>query len=141
MDLALNNLQRLICHKNQQTKPNLFLGLLHFTLAMYLMKLSIKQGGVKYKFWSLWYDSICNWTPVSWAIIETLPNWGYSFISYALINVCTKWYLHNSFQEWRGSQWYSGWSFQLWPQIKCVQTLVTLLLRPWRARNEWHREM
>ena len=22
MDLALNNLQRLICHKNQQTKPN-----------------------------------------------------------------------------------------------------------------------
>ena len=24
MDLALNNLQRLICHKTQQTKPNLF---------------------------------------------------------------------------------------------------------------------
>ena len=23
MDLALNNLQRLICHKTQQTKPNL----------------------------------------------------------------------------------------------------------------------
>ena len=25
MDLALNNLQRLICHKTQQTKPNLYL--------------------------------------------------------------------------------------------------------------------
>ena len=24
MDLALNNLQRLICHKNQQIKPNLY---------------------------------------------------------------------------------------------------------------------
>ena len=24
MDLALNNLQRLICHKTQQTKPNIF---------------------------------------------------------------------------------------------------------------------
>ena len=24
MDLALNNLQRLICHKTQQTKPNLY---------------------------------------------------------------------------------------------------------------------
>ena len=26
MDLALNNLQRLICHKTQQTKPNLSMG-------------------------------------------------------------------------------------------------------------------
>ena len=25
MDLALNNLQRLMCHKTQQTKPNLIL--------------------------------------------------------------------------------------------------------------------
>ena len=25
MDLALNNQQRLICHKTQQTKPNLYL--------------------------------------------------------------------------------------------------------------------
>ena len=45
MDLALNNLQRLICHKTQQTKPN------HL-----LIMLSAKQGGIKYHFFSLWYD-------------------------------------------------------------------------------------
>ena len=28
MDLALNNLQRLICHKTQQTKPSLVAGIL-----------------------------------------------------------------------------------------------------------------
>ena len=30
-------------------------GLLHFTLETYLM-LSVKQGGIKYHFLSLWYD-------------------------------------------------------------------------------------
>ena len=32
--------------------------------------LSIKQGGVKYYFLSLWYDSIWDWTPVSQPIGE-----------------------------------------------------------------------
>ena len=34
-----------------------FLGLLHFTLDPYLIMLSVKQGGIKYHFLSLWYDS------------------------------------------------------------------------------------
>ena len=34
-----------------------FLGLLHFTLNPYLIMLSIKAGGNKYHFLSLWYDS------------------------------------------------------------------------------------
>ena len=33
MDLALNNLQRLICHKTQQTKPNLTEGNLYLKFA------------------------------------------------------------------------------------------------------------
>ena len=33
-----------------------FPGLLHFTLDPYLIMLSIKQGGIKYHFLSLWYD-------------------------------------------------------------------------------------
>ena len=34
-----------------------FPGLLHFTLDAFLIMLSVKQGGIKYHFWSLWYDS------------------------------------------------------------------------------------
>ena len=34
-----------------------FPGLLHFTLDTYLIMLSVKQGGIKYHFLSLWYDS------------------------------------------------------------------------------------
>ena len=33
-----------------------FPGLLHFTLDMYLISLSVKKGGIKYYFKSLWYD-------------------------------------------------------------------------------------
>ena len=29
--------------------------------------LSFKQGGIKYHFLSVWYDSTLDWTPVSWA--------------------------------------------------------------------------
>ena len=32
--------------------------------------LSVKQGNIKYHFLSLWYDSTCDWTPVSRAIGE-----------------------------------------------------------------------
>ena len=40
-------------------------GLLHFTLDPYFKKLSVKQGGIKYHFLSLWYDSTWDGTPVS----------------------------------------------------------------------------
>ena len=40
-----------------------FPGLLHFTLNPYLIMLSVKQGGIKYHFFSLWYDSTWDWTP------------------------------------------------------------------------------
>ena len=46
----------------------LFPELLHFTLDPYLIILSVKQGGIKYHFLSLWYDSIWDWTQVFWAI-------------------------------------------------------------------------
>ena len=32
--------------------------------------LSVKQGGIKYQFLSLWYESTWDWTQVSWAIGE-----------------------------------------------------------------------
>ena len=47
-----------------------FPGLLYFTLDPYLIMLSVKQGGIKYHFLSLWYDSTWNWTQVSRAIGE-----------------------------------------------------------------------
>ena len=49
-----------------------FPGLLHFTLETYLIMLSAKQGGIKYHFLSLWYDSIWDLTPVSRTIRQTL---------------------------------------------------------------------
>ena len=42
-----------------------FPGLLHFTLDLYVIMLSVKQGGIKHHFYSLWYDSTEDWTPVS----------------------------------------------------------------------------
>ena len=47
-----------------------FPGLLHFTLDPYFIMLSVKQGGIKYHFLSLWYDSTWDWTQVSRAIGE-----------------------------------------------------------------------
>ena len=47
-----------------------FPGLLHFTLDPYLIMPSVKQGGIKYHFLSLWYDSTWDWTQVSRSIGE-----------------------------------------------------------------------
>ena len=47
-----------------------FPGLLYFILDPYLIMLSVKQGGIKYHFLSLWYDSTWDWTQVSRAIGE-----------------------------------------------------------------------
>ena len=41
-----------------------FPGLLHFTLDTYLILLSVKQGGIKYHFKSLWYDATWDWIQV-----------------------------------------------------------------------------
>ena len=49
-------------------------GVLHFTLFPYLIMLSVKQGGIKYYFLSLWYDSIWDWIVVSRAIGEHSTN-------------------------------------------------------------------
>ena len=37
---------------------------------MYLIMLSVKQGGIKYHFSSLWYDLTGDLTLVYWAIAE-----------------------------------------------------------------------
>ena len=47
-----------------------FPGWLYFTLDPHLIMLSVKQGGIKYHFLSLWYDSTWDWTQVSRTIGE-----------------------------------------------------------------------
>ena len=62
-----------------------FPGLLYFTLDPYLIMLSAKQGGIKYHFLSLWYDSTWDWTQVSRAIGEhskPLANVRYCLVSW-----------------------------------------------------------
>ena len=41
------------CREERYSFPGFF----HFTLDAYLIILSVKQGGIKYHFLSLWYDS------------------------------------------------------------------------------------
>ena len=50
----------------ESTTP--FSGLLHFILDPNLILLSVKQGGIKYHFLSLWYGSTWDWTQVSQTI-------------------------------------------------------------------------
>ena len=40
------------------------------TFDLYLIILSVKQGGIEYHFLSVWYDSTWDWTLVSRAISE-----------------------------------------------------------------------
>ena len=40
--------------------------------------LSVKHGGIKYRFLSVWYDSTWNWTPVSQTIGEHSTNGKYN---------------------------------------------------------------
>ena len=51
---------RLLLHQGVGEGATPFPGLLHFTLDPYLIMLSVKQGGIKYHFLSLWYDSSCD---------------------------------------------------------------------------------
>ena len=44
-----------LLHRGTGDWPTPFPGLLHFTLDMYLILPSVKQGGIKYLFLSLWY--------------------------------------------------------------------------------------
>ena len=44
-------------HQDVGRGATLFPGLINFTLDMYLIMLSVKQGGINYHFLSLWYDS------------------------------------------------------------------------------------
>ena len=59
-----------LLHQGVEEGATPFPGLLHFTLDPYLIMLSVKQGGIKYHFLSLWYDSTWDWTQVSRAIGE-----------------------------------------------------------------------
>ena len=61
---------RWLLHQRVGEGTTPFPGLLHFTLDLYLIMLSVKQGGIKYHFLSLWYDSTWDWTQVSQAIGE-----------------------------------------------------------------------
>ena len=60
--------------------------LLHFTLDTYLIMLSVKQGGIKYSFLNLWYDSTWDWTQVSRTIGEHL------FVLFSMLQTCFSYY-------------------------------------------------
>ena len=68
--------------KDNGTTP--LLALFHFTLDPYLIMLSVKQGGVKYYFLSLWYDLTWDWTPLFRVIWGTLYSLGQSASTYFL---------------------------------------------------------
>ena len=51
-----------------------FPGLLHFTFDTYLIMLSVKQGGIKYHFKSLWYDATGIEPRSTGQLANTLPT-------------------------------------------------------------------
>ena len=60
----------LLPHQLLEEYTTPFPRLLHLTLDTYLIMLSVKYGGIKYHFLSLWYNSTWNWTSVSRAYCE-----------------------------------------------------------------------
>ena len=53
----------------------------------------IIQGGIKYHFLSLWYDSTWDWALVSWAIGEHFAHWPNDGENYTNSDWCF-WYTH-----------------------------------------------
>ena len=41
--------------------------------------MSVKQGGIKYNFWSFWYDLTWDWTLVSWTTGENSNHYTKTF--------------------------------------------------------------
>ena len=66
--------QRLPLHQGVGEGATPFPRLLHLTLHLYLIILSVKQGGIKYYFFSLWNYSTWDWTLVSQTISEHLMS-------------------------------------------------------------------
>ena len=69
----------------------LFSELFHFTLDPYLIMLSDKQGGIKYHFLSLWYDSIWDWTQFSRAIGEHSNHYANVRLCFNGIDISVNW--------------------------------------------------
>ena len=73
-----------------------FPGLLYFTLDPYLIMLSVKQGGIKYHFLSLWYDATWDWIQVS-RKSDLTDKMKRSFFQAAVVSIllygCTTWTL------------------------------------------------
>ena len=71
----------------------LFTGLLHSTLDPFnLIVQSVKPSGIKYHFFSLWYDLTWDWTLVSWTIGEYSIHSANSLVCiyiYIYIYICT----------------------------------------------------
>ena len=61
----LANILLYLCYLDEDWVAGKQTGLLNFILDPYLIMLTVKQGGIKYHFLSLWYDSTWNWTQVS----------------------------------------------------------------------------
>ena len=57
-------------HRGVEEGATPFTGLLHFILDTYLIVLRVKQGGIKYHFLSLWFESTSDRTPASRGISE-----------------------------------------------------------------------
>ena len=81
---------QLLLHRGVGEGATLFLELIHFTLYPYLIMLSVKQGGFKYPFLSLWYDSTWDWTPVSRTIGEYYNHYA-NTCSYFCLILLTDW--------------------------------------------------
>ena len=106
-----------------------FPGLLYFTLDPYLIMLSVKQGGIKYHFLSLWYDSTWDWTQVSQAIGKHSNRWANTHVYipiYTQISKKTCCQSINSLPFFWWNEWISFMSI-LWSKVKMYIELCFIL--------------
>ena len=80
---------RLLLYRGVGEGATAFPGLIHFTLDPYLIMLSVKQGGIKYHFLSLWYDLTYDWTQVSRAISKH-TNHSFSPQKTICVSICLR---------------------------------------------------
>ena len=89
--------------------------MIHFTLDTYLILPSVKQGGFKYHFKSLWYDATWDWTQVSRTINQLPTNYSLTNQICISIQLCvSKWFISNRIIR----VWSAIWKSELTDKMK-----------------------
>ena len=89
------------------------------SLDPYLIVLSVKQGGIKYHFLSLWYDSTWDWAQVSWTIGEHSNHYANCPVHIIKFNI------KHLFAQLKGFMWSKRLNSSIWSIDKILTNTTT----------------